>query len=108
MMLNVVGLSAHAAHRPGELSGGQQQRVSIARALAARPRLLIADEPTGQLDHDTGQQIIRLLRAVVRAEGLTAIVATHDPALAAQADTTITIEDGHLIDPAPAAGPSSS
>ena len=96
MMLSVVGLTDHAMHRPGELSGGQQQRVAIARALVGRPRLLLADEPTGQLDHETGQQIIRLLRTVVRAEGLTAIVATHDPALAALADVTITLEDGHL------------
>jgi ABC-type lipoprotein export system ATPase subunit len=96
IMLNVVGLDEHAMHRPAELSGGQQQRVAIARALAGRPRLLIADEPTGQLDHETGRQIIRLLRTVVRSEGLTAIVATHDPALAALADVMITIEDGSL------------
>jgi ABC-type lipoprotein export system ATPase subunit len=96
VMLSVVGLTEHAMHRPAELSGGQQQRVAIARALAGRPRLLIADEPTGQLDHETGRQIIRLLRTVVRSEGLTAIVATHDPALADLADVKITIEDGHL------------
>jgi ABC-type lipoprotein export system ATPase subunit len=96
MMLNVVGLSEHALHRPAELSGGQQQRVAIARALAGRPRLLLADEPTGQLDHETGQQIIRLLRTVVRAEGLTAIVATHDPALADLADLSVQIEDGRI------------
>jgi ABC-type lipoprotein export system ATPase subunit len=97
IMLNVVGLDEHAMHRPAELSGGQQQRVAIARALAGRPRLLIADEPTGQLDHETGRQIIRLLRTVVRSEGLTAIVATHDPALAALADAMVTIEDGRLV-----------
>ena len=96
MMLNVVGLDSHAAHRPNELSGGQQQRVAIARALAGQPRLLIADEPTGQLDHETGQQIIRLLRTVVRSEGLTALVATHDPSLADQADVVIRLEDGRL------------
>ena len=98
MMLNVVGLDSHAAHRPNELSGGQQQRVAIARALAGQPRLLIADEPTGQLDHETGQQIIRLLRTVVRSEGLTALVATHDPSLADQADVVIRLEDGRLAD----------
>jgi ABC-type lipoprotein export system ATPase subunit len=98
MMLNVVGLSEHALHRPAELSGGQQQRVAIARALAGRPRLLLADEPTGQLDHETGQQIIRLLRTVVRAEGLTAIVATHDPALADLADLSVQIEDGRIAE----------
>jgi ABC-type lipoprotein export system ATPase subunit len=96
MMLNVVGLDSHAAHRPNELSGGQQQRVAIARALAGQPRLLIADEPTGQLDHETGQQIIRLLRTVVRSEGLTALVATHDPSLADLADVVIRLEDGRL------------
>jgi ABC-type lipoprotein export system ATPase subunit len=98
MMLNVVGLDSHAMHRPNELSGGQQQRVAIARALAGQPRLLIADEPTGQLDHETGQQIIRLLRTVVRSEGLTALVATHDPSLADLADTVIRLEDGRLVD----------
>jgi ABC-type lipoprotein export system ATPase subunit len=97
MMLNVVGLSQHALHRPNELSGGQQQRVAIARALAGRPRLLIADEPTGQLDHETGQQVIRLLRTVVRSEGLTAIVATHDPELIGLADAAIRIDDGRLV-----------
>jgi len=96
MMLNVVGLDSHAMHRPNELSGGQQQRVAIARALAGEPRLLIADEPTGQLDHETGQQILRLLRTVVRSEGLTALVATHDPSLADQADVVIRLEDGRL------------
>jgi putative ABC transport system ATP-binding protein len=98
MMLSVVGLDEHAAHRPNELSGGQQQRVAIARALAGRPRLLIADEPTGQLDHETGQQIIRLLRTVVRSEGLTAIVATHDAALVDLADAAVKIEDGIIED----------
>jgi len=97
MMLNVVGLDSHAAHRPNELSGGQQQRVAIARALAGQPRLLIADEPTGQLDHETGQQILRLLRTVVRSEGLTALVATHDPSLADLADVVIRLEDGRLV-----------
>jgi putative ABC transport system ATP-binding protein len=100
MMLSVVGLDEHAAHRPNELSGGQQQRVAIARALAGRPRLLIADEPTGQLDHETGQQIIRLLRTVIRSEGLTAIVATHDAALVALADAAFKIEDGTIEDAA--------
>jgi len=77
-MLAVVGLSEHAAQRPNELSGGQQQRVAIARALAGSPQLLIADEPTSQLDLETGRQIMRLILTVVRAEGITALVATHD------------------------------
>ena len=79
-MLSVVGLAEHARQRPNELSGGQQQRVAIARALAGGPQLLIADEPTGQLDSQTGRQIMRLLRTVVQSEGITALVATHDPA----------------------------
>jgi putative ABC transport system ATP-binding protein len=96
LMLSVVGLEEHARQRPNELSGGQQQRVAIARALAGRPQLLIADEPTGQLDSETGRQIMRLLRTVVRAEGITALVATHDSALMDLADEVLQLEDGHL------------
>jgi putative ABC transport system ATP-binding protein len=95
-MLNLVGLADHARQRPNELSGGQQQRVAIARALAGRPKLLIADEPTGQLDSQTGRQIMRLLRTVVRAEGITALVATHDPVLIELADQTYRLDDGVL------------
>jgi putative ABC transport system ATP-binding protein len=93
-----VGLSGHARQRPGELSGGQQQRVAIARALATRPALLLADEPTGQLDQETGKQIMRLLRAVVRSEGVTALVATHDPALIDIADSVLHLEDGQITE----------
>ncbi len=96
LMLNIVGLADHARQRPGELSGGQQQRVAIARALATRPALLLADEPTGQLDQETGKQIMRLLRAVVRSEGVTALVATHDPALIDIADTVLHLQDGQI------------
>jgi putative ABC transport system ATP-binding protein len=96
LMLAIVGLSDHARQRPNELSGGQQQRVAIARALAGRPRLLIADEPTGQLDSETGEQIMHLLRAVVRSEGVTALVATHDTKLIDLADTVLQLEDGRL------------
>ena len=97
-MLAIVGLSEHAAHRPNELSGGQQQRIAIARALAGSPKLLIADEPTSQLDLETGRQIMRLLLTVVRSEGITALVATHDEALIDLADDILRLEDGHVID----------
>jgi putative ABC transport system ATP-binding protein len=97
LLLSVVGLDGHANQRPNELSGGQQQRVAIARALAVQPELLIADEPTGQLDSETGRQIMRLLRTVVIADGITALVATHDPALHELADDVLALEDGRLI-----------
>jgi putative ABC transport system ATP-binding protein len=97
-MLAIVGLSEHAAHRPSELSGGQQQRIAIARALAGSPKLLIADEPTSQLDLETGRQIMRLLLTVVRSEGITALVATHDEALIDLADEVLRLEDGHVTD----------
>ena len=96
-MLSIVGLSEHAAHRPNELSGGQQQRIAIARALAGRPQLLIADEPTSQLDLETGRQIMRLLLTVVRSEGITALVATHDEALIDLADAVLRLEDGQIV-----------
>src|SRR6202142_2602843 len=96
LMLSIVGLADHSRQRPGELSGGQQQRVAIARALASRPKLLLADEPTGQLDQETGKQIMRLLRAVVRSEGVTALVATHDPVLIDLADEVLQLQDGKI------------
>jgi putative ABC transport system ATP-binding protein len=96
-MLALVGLAGHARHRPGELSGGQQQRVAIARALAPRPRLLLADEPTGQLDAETGKQIMRLIRSVVRSEGVTALLATHDPTLMDIADSVLHLTDGTIL-----------
>lgn len=104
LLLALVGLGDHAAQRPGELSGGQQQRVAIARALANRPALLIADEPTGQLDAETGLAVMELLRAVVRSEGVTALVATHDAQLLGLADRVLELADGHLVEhrPAPA------
>jgi putative ABC transport system ATP-binding protein len=98
LLLSVVGLDGHAHQRPNELSGGQQQRVAIARALAVQPELLIADEPTGQLDSETGRQIMRLLRTVVVADGITAVVATHDPALHELADVVLALEDGSLVE----------
>jgi putative ABC transport system ATP-binding protein len=97
LLLALVGLSDHAAQRPGELSGGQQQRVAIARALANRPALIIADEPTGQLDADTGLAVMELLRAVVRSEGVTVLVATHDAQLLALADRVLELRDGRIV-----------
>ncbi|MDH2393272.1 ABC transporter ATP-binding protein [Streptomyces sp. HNM0663] len=98
LLLELVGLAGHAAQRPGELSGGQQQRVAIARALANRPAVLIADEPTGQLDADTGLAVMELLRAVVRGEGVTALVATHDAQLLGLADRVLELSDGRIAD----------
>lgn len=96
LLLNLVGLAEHTDQRPDELSGGQQQRVAIARALASSPRVLIADEPTGQLDTETGLAVMALIRAVVEAEGMTAIVSTHDPIMIALADRAIHIVDGRV------------
>lgn len=95
-LLDMVGLSERLAHRPAELSGGEQQRVAIARALANKPRLLLADEPTGQLDSVTGKGIIDLLASLVHAEGIAAVVATHDPAPLAVADRVVEISDGRV------------
>jgi putative ABC transport system ATP-binding protein len=97
LLLSLVGLSDHADQRPGELSGGQQQRVAIARALANNPALIIADEPTGQLDADTGLTVMDLLRAVVRSESVTALVATHDTQLLALADRVLELRDGRIV-----------
>ncbi|WP_328493508.1 ABC transporter ATP-binding protein [Streptomyces sp. NBC_00414] len=98
LLLSLVGLADHAAQRPGELSGGQQQRVAIARALANNPALLIADEPTGQLDAETGIGVMELLRAVVRSEQVTALVATHDAALLDLADRVLELRDGEIVE----------
>jgi len=98
-LLTLVGLAEHADQRPYELSGGQRQRVAIARALANRPRLLIADEPTGQLDSQTSLQIMELLRTLALTEDVTALVTTHDPALVGYADRVLTLQDGALLAP---------
>jgi putative ABC transport system ATP-binding protein len=94
--LAAVDLTEHAAQRPGELSGGQQQRVGIARAIVIRPALLLADEPTGQLDSETGAAIMDLIARLVADTGMAALVATHDATLAGRADRVLRIHDGRL------------
>lgn len=94
--LAAVGLAEHARQRPGELSGGQQQRVGIARALVMDPEILLADEPTAQLDSETGAQIMDLIAALVHDRGTAAVVATHDPAMLARADRVLELHDGVL------------
>jgi len=94
--LEVVGLSSWASHRPWELSGGQQQRVAIARALSTHPDLVLADEPTGELDSTTGRQILALFRYIVEKEGLTLIMATHDPTVEEYAHIVFELNDGRI------------
>jgi putative ABC transport system ATP-binding protein len=96
LLLDLVGLREHALQRPAELSGGQQQRVAIARALAGSPRLLVADEPTGQLDAETGLSVMALLRGIVESEGVTAVVATHDAVMMSLADRVLSMADGRV------------
>ena len=95
-LLARVGLAARATHRPGALSGGEQQRVAVARALVCRPALLLADEPTGNLDEHTAAELHGLLREMHREHGLTSIIATHNTALAASCDRTLRLEGGKL------------
>jgi putative ABC transport system ATP-binding protein len=95
-LLAYVGLTARADHRPSQLSGGEMQRVAIARALANRPGLLLADEPTGELDESTGEQIAALLDRV-NADGTALVIVTHDPALAGRARRVIRMRDGQIV-----------
>ena len=95
-LLNRVGLGDRLDHRPGMLSGGEQQRVAVSRALVMQPSLLLADEPTGDLDEATADSLHQLLREMHREFGLTAILATHNPRLAAQCDRTLRLEGGKL------------
>ena len=96
-MLDAVGLKARVAHYPGQLSGGEQQRVALARAFVARPRLLLADEPTGNLDRTTGDAVIELLFALNAEAGTTLMLITHDPAIAARCGRTLRMEDGRVV-----------
>lgn len=96
--LALVGLADQAAQRPSELSGGQQQRVGIARAIAVRPSVLLADEPTGQLDSRTAATVMDLIGELVHARGLAAVVTTHDPLLVQRADRVIELHDGRVTD----------
>lgn len=95
-LLDSVGLAHRANHLPGQLSGGEQQRVAIARALANNPRVLLADEPTGNLDSATGNDILTLLEGLSRDRGLTILLITHDEAVAQRADRTLHMADGQL------------
>lgn len=95
--LERVGLGHRLHHYPGQLSGGEQQRVAIARALAAGAKLILADEPTGNLDHDTGEQIVELLFSLQAEEGTTLMLVTHDPNLAARCDRVVTVADGQIV-----------
>ena len=92
-----MGLKARVGHYPAELSGGEQQRVALARAVANGPRLLLADEPTGNLDSATGGQIVDLLVRLQRRHGVTLVLVTHDPALAAFADRIVELRDGRVV-----------
>jgi putative ABC transport system ATP-binding protein len=96
--LGWVGLLERSRHRPYELSGGEQQRVAVARALAAQPSVILADEPTGQLDTQTGRRLLDLIRRLVEEEGITVIIVTHDPQVMGEADVVHELHDGHLID----------
>ncbi len=96
-LLSSFGLAARLGHLPGKLSGGEQQRVAIARALANAPKLLLADEPTGNLDVATAESVFAELLAIVRDHGLAALIATHNPELAGRMDRVVTLRDGRLV-----------
>ena len=95
-MVDLLGLRERLGHRPHELSGGQQQRVAVARALVAQPDVLVADEPTGNLDSSSGEEVLNILRASVDELGQTVVMVTHDPRAAARADRVVLLADGRL------------
>ena len=97
-LLTYLGLRQRLEHRPAELSGGEQQRVAIARAVANAPRILLADEPTGNLDVHTAEHVFGALTQLVRASGLATIIATHNMELAARMDRRVTLQDGHVVE----------
>ena len=97
-VIDIVGLRSRLTHRPSELSGGQQQRVAVARALASRPEIVFADEPTGNLDSRTGAEILAFMRQAVREHGQTIVMVTHDPVAASYADRVLYLADGRIVD----------
>ena len=97
-LISAMGLEARASHRPARLSGGEQQRIAIARALANAPKILLADEPTGNLDPGTADEVFQLLMSQARGAGLAALIATHNPVLAARMDRVLRLEDGVLLE----------
>jgi len=96
-IIATVGLADRVSHRPSELSGGQQQRVAVGRALASQPRIIFADEPTGNLDSATGAEILDFMQAAVREMGQTIVMVTHDPVAASYADRVVFLADGRLV-----------
>jgi putative ABC transport system ATP-binding protein len=102
-MLEAVGLGHRLQHRPSQLSGGEQQRAAIARALAAEPAMLLADEPTGNLDSRSGEEVLELLTRLHLERGVAVVVVTHDPGVAARFDRTVVMRDGRLVPPEEAA-----
>jgi putative ABC transport system ATP-binding protein len=97
-VVSTTGLGDRLTHRPSELSGGQQQRVAVARALASRPQIIFADEPTGNLDSRAGAEILDFMRSAVREMGQTIVMVTHDPVAASYADTAVFLADGQIVD----------
>ncbi len=93
-MLQLVGLATHADHKPMQLSGGQQQRVGIARALVVNPKIIYADEPTGNLDSKNGEEVIEIIKEIVKRQNLTVVMVTHDPVLAKKTDRIVYLKDG--------------